>query len=122
MHKQENSMHDQERQYIRSSAAIFPPRRADRKVWLGSASTVMLNTKSYAVPDIRAVTRPHELWVGLWVGNRIADALCQGGTIRLQKRIETPTQNTEAPMRKLKITEHVALDGVIQASGEDDFP
>ena len=25
-------------------------------------------------------------------------------------------------MRKLKIIEHISLDGVIQSSGEDDFP
>jgi hypothetical protein len=25
-------------------------------------------------------------------------------------------------MRKLKIMEHISLDGVIQATGEDDFP
>ena len=25
-------------------------------------------------------------------------------------------------MRKLKLIEHISLDGVIQASGEDDFP
>jgi hypothetical protein len=25
-------------------------------------------------------------------------------------------------MRKLKIIEHISLDGVIQVSGEDDFP
>jgi hypothetical protein len=25
-------------------------------------------------------------------------------------------------MRKLKIMEHISLDGVIQSSGEDDFP
>lgn len=25
-------------------------------------------------------------------------------------------------MRKLKLMEHISLDGVIQASGEDDFP
>ena len=40
---------------------------------------------------------------------------------------ETPTpehgQNTEAQMRKLKIIEHISLDGVIQVSGDDgDFP
>jgi dihydrofolate reductase len=28
----------------------------------------------------------------------------------------------EAQMRKLKIMEHISLDGVIQTSGEDDFP
>ena len=32
-------------------------------------------------------------------------------------------QNTETQMRKLKIIEHISLDGVIQVSGEDgDFP
>jgi hypothetical protein len=31
-------------------------------------------------------------------------------------------QNAETQMRKLKIIEHISLDGVIQASGEDDFP
>jgi hypothetical protein len=25
-------------------------------------------------------------------------------------------------MRKLKLIEHISLDGVIQTSGEDDFP
>jgi hypothetical protein len=25
-------------------------------------------------------------------------------------------------MRKLRIIEHISLDGVIQSSGEDDFP
>ena len=40
-----------------------------------------------------------------------------------QSRIETPTQNTETEMRKLKIMEHISLDGVIQVSGENgDFP
>jgi hypothetical protein len=28
-------------------------------------------------------------------------------------------QNTETQMRKLKIIEHISLDGVIQVSGED---
>src|SRR5438270_1564506 len=32
------------------------------------------------------------------------------------------SQNTENQMRKLKIIEHISLDGVIQSSGEDGFP
>ena len=31
-------------------------------------------------------------------------------------------RNTETQMRKLKIMEHISLDGVIQSSGEDGFP
>jgi len=32
-------------------------------------------------------------------------------------------QNTETQVRRLKIIEHISLDGVVQVSGEDgDFP
>src|SRR5512139_2832564 len=48
---------------------------------------------------------------------------------RLQERrsvgagLKNYSQNTETQMRKLKIIEHISLDGVIQVSGEDgDFP
>jgi dihydrofolate reductase len=38
-------------------------------------------------------------------------------------RGDAQPQNTETRMRKLKIIEHISLDGVIQVSGEDgDFP
>ena len=30
--------------------------------------------------------------------------------------------NSETPRRKLKIIQHISLDGVIQSSGEDNFP
>jgi dihydrofolate reductase len=35
---------------------------------------------------------------------------------------DTPTSNREIRVRKLKIVEHISLDGVIQSSGEDGFP
>ena len=39
------------------------------------------------------------------------------------QRIKLQPQNTETQMRKLKIIEHISLDGVIQHSGDDDdFP
>src|SRR4051812_17348400 len=42
---------------------------------------------------------------------------------RHANRIETPTQNMETQMRKLKIMEHISLDGVIHHSADgDDFP
>jgi hypothetical protein len=31
-------------------------------------------------------------------------------------------ETAETRMRKLRIFEHISLDGVIQSSGEDDFP
>ena len=40
----------------------------------------------------------------------------------IQGRVRQP-QITETRMRKLKIIEHISLDGVIQVSGDDgDFP
>lgn len=47
----------------------------------------------------------------------------QGARVpRNANRIETPIQNTETQMRKLKIIEHISLGGVIQVSGDDgDF-
>jgi dihydrofolate reductase len=44
---------------------------------------------------------------------------------RLVRRLEEQrfqTLNTETRVRKLKIIEHISLDGVIQSSGEDGFP
>ena len=65
---------------------------------------------------------------GSWRGHLSADANRLAGIpsallfrVRLA-RVLTP-QNTETQMRKLKIIEHISLDGVIQVSGEDgDFP
>jgi len=50
--------------------------------------------------------------------------MAAGGSV---KRVVTAgwvltPRNTETQMRKLKIMEHISLDGVIQSSGEDNFP
>src|SRR3712207_166197 len=53
--------------------------------------------------------------------------LCVGGSRRLSSVTTSPRHrpslNTVTEMRKLKIVEHISLDGVIQHSADDDgFP
>src|ERR1044072_3938214 len=55
-------------------------------------------------------------FLATYLGMRVSYVLNYG-----VKASNTP-QNTETQMRKLKIIEHTSLDGVIQNTGEGDFP
>src|SRR6185312_6461844 len=47
---------------------------------------------------------------------------CRGWSTACARNDAALSRNMETEMRKLRIMEHISLDGVIQASGEDGFP